>query len=611
MGNEAVARGAIEAGVEVVAGYPGTPASEILSSIASVAHQFGIHCEWSTNEMVAFETAAGAALTGIRALAVMKHVGMNWCIDPLMAFNQTGVRGGFVLVVADDPGAYSSQNEQDSRRYAYMTELLMLEPSDINESKTAIHKAFEISETLELPVLVRLSSRICHSRADVELGHLEKQKRKSEFKRDRRWVMIAGKSPERHRWLHQQQAKILQIAEESGFNKLEEAGSKLGIIATGTTYAYVRDALRLLGLDRMTVLKIGTYPVPRNMIIQFIEKVDKALVFEEVEPVLEEQIKIISFDSGKKITILGKLTGDVQWERDLNIDAVAQSIAHAIGVEYRPLNEGQQAFVAESLNAVPPRSLLMCPGCPHLATYFVIHQAGRRCFNGKIVYSGDIGCYSLGYYAFDPPRQDTQYCMGSSIGVGCGLAHSGIEDIVVATIGDSTLIHAGIPALINAVYNNARMTVVIFDNETTAMTGFQPHPGTGVLATGENTKKVKIEDIVKACGVEYIKTIDPYDIKEAIEIVSAAMKYQGVSVIISRRQCMLEHLKKARRKRLEIESFQVDPKTCVGCKICVNEFGCAAITFDVKRKKANIDSVLCNGCGVCMQVCTAGSIHKA
>jgi indolepyruvate ferredoxin oxidoreductase alpha subunit len=350
--------------------------------------------------------------------------------------------------------------------------------------------------------------------------------------------------------------------------------------------------------------------LPRNIIIQLLEKINKILVFEEVEPVVEERMKEIAFDSGKKIAIRGKLTGDVQWERDLNVDVVAESIASVMGVRYHALNQGQETLVAESLKVVPPRSLLMCPGCPHTATYFVIHQAGRRSANGKIIYSGDIGCYSLGYYAFDPPRQDTQYCMGGSIGVGCGLAHSGIKDVVVATIGDSTLFHAGISALINAVYNNARMVVVIFDNEATAMTGFQPHPGTGVLATGEKTKKVNIEDIVKACGVEYVKVIDPYNIKEAIGVVSEAMKYPKVSVIISRRQCMLEHLRKAKREGVKIECFQVDPKLCIGCKVCANEFGCAAITFDTEGKKASIDSVLCNGCGVCTQVCAVEAIHK-
>jgi len=611
LGNEAIARGAIEAGVQVATSYPGTPASEILSTIASVASEFGIHAEWSTNEMVAFETAAGAAIAGLRAMASMKHVGMNWIMDPLMAVNQSGVREGLVVLTADDPGAYSSQNEQDSRRYSKMTELLMLEPSDVAEAKETVIDAFNISDKLELPVLVRVVGRICHSRADVALGPIRRVKRRGLFKRDRRWVMIAGSSPERHKWLHQQQGKIQKIAEESRLNRIVGKGSELGIIAAGVTYTYVMDAVRCLNLnEKVTVLKIGTYPLPRNAILQLLDKVNDILVFEEVEPVVEEWVKEIAFDGGKKCIIRGKLTGDVQRERDLNVDAVTGSIALALGVKYQALSPEGEKAVEESITITPPRRLLMCPGCPHTATFFIINQAGRKAAKGKIIYSGDIGCYALGFYAFEPPRQDTQFCMGASIGIGCGLAHSGVEDCIVATIGDGTFIHAGIPGLINAVYNNASMVIVIFDNETTAMTGFQPHPGTGVRATGKKTRKVNIEGLVKACGVKNVKVIDPYDIDESIMAVKEAVEYKGVSVIISRRLCMLEWLRRARRKGIEIETYQVDPEKCTGCKFCIDEFGCSAIAFDEKEKVATIDSVLCNGCGVCGQVCPVGAINK-
>jgi len=611
LGNEAVARGAIEAGVQVATSYPGTPASEILETIASVADKFGVHAEWSVNEMVAFETAAGAAIAGLRAMASMKHVGMNWIMDPLMAVNQSGVRGGLVVVTADDPGAYSSQNEQDSRHYSKMTELLMLEPSDVAEAKEAVIKAFDISERLELPVLVRLVNRICHSRADVTLGPIKREKKKGKFMRDRRWVMIAGSSPERHAWLHEQQGKIQSLAEQSALNRLEGKGNELGIIAAGVTYTYVKDALHCLGLNnKVSILKIGTYPLPRNLVLQLLDRVKTILVFEEVEPIVEEQIKVIAFDSGKTCTIKGKLTGDVQRERDLNVDAVASSIARAIGIKYEPLTSEEEAVVEESIKITPKRRLLMCPGCPHTATFFIINQAGRKAAKGKIIYSGDIGCYALGFYAFDPPRQDTQLCMGASIGVGNGLAHSGVEDVVVATIGDSTFIHAGIPPLINAVYNNASMVVVIFDNETTAMTGHQPHPGIGVTATGSRTRKLNIEDIVKACGVEHVKVIDPYNIRESIDAVAEAMRYPHLSVIISRRQCILEWLRESRRKGVKIGSYYIDPEKCKGCKLCINEFGCSAITFQRENNVAVIDKVLCNGCGVCAQICPTKAIKE-
>ncbi len=611
LGNEAVARGAIEAGIQVATSYPGTPASEILSTIASVANKFNIHAEWSTNEMVAFETAAGAAMAGLRSMVSLKHVGLNWCADPLMAINQSGISGGFVIAVADDPGAYSSQNEQDSRYYSKMSELLMLEPCDAAEAKEAVKEAFNLSEKLELPVFVRLVNRICHSRADITLGPIKTEKRKASFKRGRRWVMIAGSSPERHKWLHQKQREIEEVVGNLWLNKLELKKGELGIVSAGVTYTYVKDALNKLGLDgEVSVLKIGTYPSPRKLIEQLLKNVKKVLVFEEVEPLVEKEIKEICFDLGVKPVVRGKLTNDVQREKDLNVDSVSKSIVEVLNIKHKHLNPVRDSALKKAQEITPPRRLLMCPGCPHTATFYIIRKAGFKAAKGKIIYSGDIGCYSLGFYAFEPPRQDTQFCMGASIGVGCGLAQSGIEDVVVATIGDSTIIHAGIPGLINASYNKAKLLIVVFDNGATAMTGFQPHPGTGVTATGEKTKKVNIEDIAKACGVEYVKVIDPYSVDESVKVVTEAMKQPGVSVIISRRLCMLEWLRKARREGMKKKLYEVDVEKCTGCKICVNELGCPAIVFDQRNNVAAIDEVLCNGCGVCAQVCPVDAIHK-
>ena len=608
LGNEAVARGAIEAGVQVATSYPGTPASEILEAIASVADELGIHAEWSVNEKVAFETAAGAAIAGLRSLTSMKHVGMNWVADPLMVVNQTGVRGGFVVVVADDPGAYSSQNEQDSRYYSKMAELLMLEPSDAVEAKEAVVQAFDLSEGLELPVLLRLVNRISHSRADVVLGPIRREKRKGEFVKDRRWVMASRISHERHAWLHRQQQKIQNIVEGSTLNRLEGEGGELGIVAAGVTYAYVKDALRYLKLDEeVPVLKIGTYPLPRSLVLRLLDMVKTLLVFEEVEPIVEEQIKVIAFDSGKRCTVKGKLTGDVQREGDLNVDVVAASIAKAVGIKYEPLAPERRAIIEEASRVTPTRKLTMCPGCPHLATFFVLHQAGRKAAKGRVIYSGDIGCYALGFRVFDPPRQNLELCMGASIGVGCGLAHAGVEDVVVATIGDSTFVHAGIPALINAVYNNARIVVMVFDNETTAMTGHQPHAGVGLTATGRPTRKIRIEDIVRACGVEHVRVIDPYDVKGSIDVVVEAMTFPGPSVVISRRQCSLQWL---RESKVKVEPYGVDPEMCKGCKLCVNEFGCPAIVFKREENVAAIDEALCIGCGVCAKICPHEAIRK-
>lgn len=612
LGNEAVARGAVEAGVQVATSYPGTPSSEILEAIASVSCSLGVYAEWSTNEKVAFEVAIGAAISGVRAISSMKHVGVNWAADPLFSINQTGVVGGLVLVTADDPGAYASQNEQDNRFYALASELPMLEPADVQEAKEMTVKAFDISEELELPVMLRLTARICHARADVTLGPIKKERRQARFYKDpMRWVMMAGRSRPRHKWLHDRLPHVQDIVETLSFNKLEVGGNELGIIASGVSYGYVKEAVRKLELeDRVCVLKVATYPIPRAPIRKLLDSVDSILIFEEVEPIIEQYVKTVAFDQRKNVEIRGRLTGDVERQWDLNVDLVIDSLSRVIGVRNEPVSIERQLLVEKAIEAAPPRPLALCAGCPHAATYYALKRAVYKLAKGPAIYSGDIGCYTLG--ANVPiDMQDTNYCMGASIGVGCGFSQAGVKGPIVATIGDSTFLHAGVPALINAVYNRAHLTVVVFDNRATAMTGFQPHPGTGITATGEKTREVLIEDVAKACGAGFVEVVDPHNLEGAINVMRRGLSYDGVSVIISRGRCIRDVLREARKNGVATALYEVDWEKCNGCKVCISMFGCPALIWMGDDKKVDIDQVLCAGCGVCAQVCPLKAVHVA
>jgi indolepyruvate ferredoxin oxidoreductase alpha subunit len=611
LGNEAIARGAVEAGVQVATSYPGTPSSEILEAIASVSRKLGIYAEWSTNEKVAFEVAIGAAISGVRAISSMKHVGVNWAADPLFSVNQTGVIGGLVLVTADDPGAYASQNEQDNRYYALMSELPMLEPADVQEAKDMTVKAFDISEELELPVMLRLTARICHSRADVTLGPLRRERRQGKFNKEpMRWVMMAGRSRPRHKWLHDRLPQVQQAVGRLPFSRFEVGGKELGIIASGVAYVYVKEAVRKLGLEnRVSILKVAAYPIPRDLVRKLLDLVSTILVFEEVEPIIEEYVKTVAFDERKDVQILGRLTGHVQRQWDLNVDLTIDSLSRVLSISIEQAAE-RQLWVEKAIAAAPPRLLALCAGCPHAATYYALKRAVFKMAKGPAVYSGDIGCYTLGA---NPPvdMQDTNYCMGASIGVGCGFSKAGVKEPIVATIGDSTFLHAGIPALINAVYNKAHLTVVVFDNRATAMTGFQPHPGTGITAQGEQTTEILIEDVARACGAGLVEVIDPHRVDDAIASMLRGLSYDGVSVIVSRGQCIRDVLRAERKKGVTTQLYEVDLQKCNGCKVCVSMFGCPALTWHADEKKVEVDSILCAGCGVCAQVCPLDAIHLA
>jgi indolepyruvate ferredoxin oxidoreductase alpha subunit len=610
-GNEAIARGSLEAGVRVVAGYPGTPSTEIIETLVKEADDYGIHVEWSTNEKVAIEVAAGASIAGLRSMVCMKHVGLNWASDPLMCINLSGVNGGLVIVSADDPGAQSSQNEQDSRFYGLFSELLTFEPSTPSEAKGMVIESFNISERLKLPVLLRSVPKVSHSYEIIQLNPMHKLKIAPKFEHDKRFVVTGagGWAVHLHELLHDKKAKMQLITDSSNFNVLHHNDdAKLGIITSGVAYTYVREAVKLLKTKKVSVLKFGTvFPLSKLLVKKIASLTPKILIVEEGEPFLEQQVRSISGELCE-VEFMGKLTGDLPSVGELNVNHVLNAIANLLNIKINNILSKRQRTLDKLEAILPPRILTMCAGCPHRATFYVIKQIVRRVGRDKVHLCGDIGCYSFGA---QPPFNlvDVKYCMGASIGVACGLASSGVDGTIFALIGDGTFIHAGIPALINAVYNSAKIVIVVLDNQIVAMTGFQPHPGTGRTATGKYTKKIILEDLARACGVNFVEVFDPYDLDEAKKVMERAVKHEGVAVVISRRECATEFLRRARKEGIVIRKYWIDQDKCTRCRICVKEFGCPA--FSVENDEIRIIRDMCIGCGVCAQICPSEAIKES
>ncbi len=605
LGNEAIARGAIEAGIGVAAAYPGTPSSEIIGSLSTVANELGIYVEWSTNEKVAFEVAYAAAISGVRALTAMKHVGLNVAADPLMSSAYTGVEAGFVIVTADDPYMWSSQNEQDNRWYGLHAFIPVLEPSNPNEAKKLIMYAYEISEKFKHPIILRSTTRISHSRMPIELGPIPKNiRREGVFSRDRKRFVLVPVNARRNK------EKIVRLWEEfkkefsnSLFNLVEGDGRKV-IVASGTSYTYVKEAITTYGIsNKVKILKLSTVvPLPKDLMLKHLSEADEVLVVEEVDPVIEFQIKELIVSEGLNVRVHGKDLLGMPFE--MNMARVIKALNKFLGAQ---LNLPEPIDLSD-VPKVPPRPPTLCPGCPYRPLYYKLKAINQR--EGlDIIYSGDIGCYSLGV---NPPfeTQDIIIEMGGSIGLANGFAHA-TKQMPIAIIGDSTFFHAGLPPLVNALYNNAPMVVIVLDNLTTAMTGHQPHPGTGVTATGKPTRRVLIEDIVRGMGIEFVKVIDPFNMKEFEETYLNAIKYvkeEGKpAVIVSRRSCALIAVSKALRSGFELPKYVVDRERCIGCGICYNVFACPAIR-PTEGKKASIDPELCIGCGACVDVCPVKAI---
>jgi len=607
LGNEAIARGAIEAGVQVAAAYPGTPSSEILETLAGVAKGLDMYVEWSTNEKVAFEVALAASICGIRSMASMKHVGVNVAHDPLMTASYMGAKGGLVLVSADDPWAWSSQNEQDNRYIALQGYIPVLEPSSVQEAKDMMADAFELSEEFKHLFMFRSVTRIGHARSDIVLGKIARERRKGQFIKDRTWLVYTPREARINKPLMLERFdKIKKRVNTLPYNQLKLAdGARLGVVACGLSYSYTLEALKWLGIeDRVSLLKIGTpHPLPEELVIKLLSSVKEVLIAEELDPFVELHVKAIAGENNIPVKIHGKdLLPRIG---ELSTRKVTEAIAD-LTKSKPPLDFGRlDKLEKETAPLLPWRPPTMCPGCSHRASHYAIRVASKRVARDygqdiEPIFPGDIGCYNL---AYNPPQEavDTTFCMGGSFGIANGLAHV-IDAPIVAHLGDSTFFHAGIPPLINAVYNKANITMVIMDNSATAMTGFQPHPGTGYTAMGEKAVQLKPEDIAKACGVEFVEVVDPFDLKKATETMEKAIRFPGPAVVVSRRLCaMIEQREKKKRKE-EIIPYYVDQAKCnTKCNACIELLGCPALIKEDGRTV--IDSALCTGCGVCAQVC--------
>ncbi len=562
--NQAIARGAYEAGVKVLSAYPGTPSTEIAENF--VKHE-GVYAEWAPNEKVAVEVAIGAAVAGARAMACMKHVGLNVAADPLFTAAYTGVNGGLVIAVADDPGMHSSQNEQDSRYYARSAHVPMLEPSNAQEAKDFVKLAYEISERFDVPVLVRETTRVAHSHGFVELCEREERPLKKYEKAANKYVMMPANAIARHRFVEERDNALKAYACEAPCNYAEYTDEKeIGIVCSGVVYEYVKEAL-----PNANVFKLGmVHPIPTPSILQFSKKVSRLYVVEELEPFIEDTLKAAG------IACEGKSLFSLQGEISVPL------IQEKFGVEKDEAKEAAK---------VPARPPVMCAGCPHRGVFYVLNKL-------KLTVNGDIGCYTLGAV---PPLAavDTCVCMGASIGMAHGFKKaSDGESHNVAVIGDSTFLHSGVTGLINAVYNQSGITLLILDNSTTGMTGHQQHPATGKNLKGEPAPVVLLDELVKACGVNDLQIVDAYDVKAVEKAVRSATASKEVSVIIAQRPCAL--LDKSPKVAVQV-------KDCKNCGLCM-KLGCPAISRD--ERGIRIDTNQCTGCGVCANVCPFGCLTK-
>ena len=573
IGNAAVARGLFEAGCAVVSSYPGTPSTEITEQAANYPE---IYCEWAPNEKVAAEVAFGASLAGGRACCCMKHVGLNVAADPIFTLSYTGINGGFVLCVADDPGMHSSQNEQDSRHYAIAAKLPMLEPADSAEAKQFTKLAFEISEQFDTPVILRMCTRIAHSQSIVELEERVAPAKIPYEKKPQKYIMAPANAIRRHPVVEERTVKLAQYAETSPLNRVEYAENKaLGIITSGTCYQYVKEVFG----DSVSVLKLGMVnPLPEGLIREFASKVDRLVVIEELDPVIENQVKAMGIATEGKN--LFPLTGEFS----------QKLIAKALGAE-------TPAPATAALEGLPVRPPVMCAGCPHRGLFYTLSKK-------KLTVLGDIGCYTLG---MAPPLNalDSTLCMGASIsgihGFNKVLGEES-EGKTVCVIGDSTFMHSGMTGLVNIAYNASNSTVIILDNSITGMTGHQQNPTTGYNIKGDPAAKVDLETLCRAIGINRVRVVDPYNLEQCEKAIEEELAADEPSVIISRRPCVLLKYVKPKAPVL------IDTEKCRACKLCM-KLGCPAIR--IREGKANIDTTLCVGCGVCEQLCHFGAIKGA
>ena len=597
LGNEAAVRGALEAGVAVASTYPGTPSSEIGDVLYKIADEAGMYFEFSTNEKVALEVSAAAAASGLRSFTFMKHVGVNVAADSLMSAVYTGVNGGMVILSADDPSMFSSQNEQDNRHYSRLANMPMMEPSSPQELKDLMKDAYELSEEFQIPVLMRTTTRISHMRGVVELGPKTEAPKKGFFKRDpERFVPVPVTAREMHRELVEKMEKLGELSNNSSLNQIFDRDGRIGVVTSGSAFNYVMDAVNEENLP-VNVLKLTlSNPFPEELLMKFMEGLEGVLVVEEVDPIMEKDVLAVVGKHGLNISVHGKLDGTMPMIYEYTPEIVLEALGKVTGVDVDVLE------VESTELPLPNRPPTLCPGCPHRAAYHSVRRAAKNLGIENIIHPTDIGCYTLG---IDSPYDAADYLlsMGSSIGTSCGFSKA-TDQRIVSFIGDSTFFHAGIPALINAVHNKNRFVLVILDNRTTAMTGGQPNPGLPVDGMGYEAPEVSIEKLVSATGVEFLETINPLNIKKSQETLERALEYEGVAVVVSRYPCML--IKNRKRSRSDA-IIHVNQDKCDRCSVCLEELACPAIYIS-EDESVHIDPMLCRKCNVCVQICPERAI---
>lgn len=603
MGNEAIALGAIAAGVNLIAGYPGTPSSEVLETAAKRRSE-DIYVEWSVNEKAALEVAAGASYTGARSLVTMKQVGLNVASDPLMSLEYVGVKGGMVVLVADDPGPISSQTEQDTRHFAAFSKLPCFDPTSAQEAYEMIQEAFEYSEEYGTPVFFRPTTRVCHGYASIEIKDEEEYTSHTVegfVKDSSRWVIFPRLSYQNHKKIEARNAALSEVFSNYSRNKIYPAGeknktSRKGIAASGISFTYALETLETLGMTRL--LKVATpHPFPEKLAVEFLEGLDEVLCIEELDPVLEHELTYLCGKYHHPVKIYGKLTRHTANAGENTRDSVYQNISDYLGIS---ACRAEAVSACEDTSFVAPPTLpirppVLCAGCPHRASFYAVKAAMK---GRKTIFCGDIGCYTLGN-AMPLDMVDTCLCMGAGLGIAQGIGHIEPDTSCFAFVGDSTFFASAITGVINAVYNQANMTLIILDNSTTAMTGHQPHPGTGRTMMGELVQKINIEAVLRGIGITTVETVNPLDHKAAVSCVKRTADLPGVKAIIFKSPCIAIDKPEA--------PLFVEEESCISCKKCIRELGCPALV--IQNNKVTIDASLCTGCTLCAQLCPTGAIQ--
>ena len=619
MGNQAFAYAALEAGVRVVAGYPGTPSTELIETVAKLKQQgvaHGVHVEWSTNEKAALEVLAGASYAGARCLFTCKQVGLNVASDPLMSLNYVGIKGGMVLFVTDDPGPISSQTEQDTRRFAAFAKVPVLDPENLEQGYAMMQEAFEISERYHTPVIVRPTTRVCHASTYIDVPERTEARPAGTFEKDPKWVIFPRRSFEAHGEVNERLPKIAAEFSEGeraqAFNPVEQRGEgkpRLGIMAGGVSAAYAREALNIIerraeaaGADvpAYRFMQVGLpYPFPTNAVERFADGLDQILAVEELDFVLEDELLRLAGRTHAAWTVRGKLDGTMPGRGENTVDDLVERLAGFLGVP-------AEAVAANDTDrpqppALPVRPPVLCPGCPHRGSFYAVKQAIKQLGCPDAVLSGDIGCYTLGNAA-PLDAVDTCLCMGAGITMAQGLGVAEPDRKQIAFVGDSTFFASAMTGVANAVYNGHDITVVVLDNAITAMTGGQPHPGTGLRLSGERSEPIKIDAVLRALGVTCVEHAHSFDLAETVAAAERAIAHEGPSALICEGLCV--SLAKPK------PALVVDNERCRGCKRCITQIGCPAIGWDAQTKRAFVNQALCNGCGLCTQVCGFDAIVR-